>query len=101
MKRLVIDASTGRTIETELSQDDVLAREAEIAAHAAAVAGQARANQLAAIDSRLTAIDVEAIRPLRAMAAGTASQFDTDKLAALEAEAMALRGQRAALASAV
>lgn len=101
MKRLVIDALSGQAIETELSQEDVSAREAEIAAYAAAAAGQSRANQLAAIDSRLAAIDVEAIRPLRAMAAGTFTQSDVDKVTALEAEAMALRGQRAAPASAV
>lgn len=51
------------------------------------------------IDARLAAIDVEAIRPLRAIVIGAGTQFDTDKLAALEVEAATLRAERAALAS--
>lgn len=40
---------------------------------------------------RLSEIDQKSIRPSRAIAAGTATQADIDYLAALEAEAAALR----------
>ena len=43
--------------------------------------------------ARLVQIDAESVRPLRAIAENTAEQFDIDKLAALEAEAVALRAQ--------
>ena len=43
--------------------------------------------------ARLAQIDAESVRPLRAIAENTAEQFDIDKLAALEAEAAALRAQ--------
>ena len=41
--------------------------------------------------ARLSEIDSESIRPLRAVAAKTATDFDTEKLAALESEAAELR----------
>jgi len=41
--------------------------------------------------TRLAEIDLESSRPLRAILAGTATQEDHDKLAALEAEAIQLR----------
>ena len=41
--------------------------------------------------TRLVEIDKESVRPLRAIAAGTQTKEDTDKLAELEAEAKALR----------
>ena len=41
--------------------------------------------------NRLQEIDRESVRPLRAKIAGTHTQADTDKLAALEAEAETLR----------
>ena len=43
--------------------------------------------------ARLAEIDKESVRPLRAVAAGTQTQADTDKLAALEAEAETLRAK--------
>lgn len=49
------------------------------------------------IDARLLALDLEAIRPLRAIEAGAATQYDRDKLAALDAEADTLRSERAGL----
>ena len=55
-----------------------------------------RARQRAILD-RLQAIDAESTRPLRAVQSGAATQADTDKLAALEAEAAALRFELAAL----
>ncbi len=55
-----------------------------------------RARQRAILD-RLQAIDTESTRPLRAVQSGAATQADTDKLAALEAEASALRLELAAL----
>ena len=41
--------------------------------------------------TRLAEIDKESVRPLRAIAAGTQTKEDTDKLTKLEAEAKALR----------
>lgn len=43
------------------------------------------------IKQRLSEIDTESIRPLRATVDGSATEFDTQKLAALEQEAMSLR----------
>ncbi len=50
-----------------------------------------------AIHDRLQAIDAESTRPLRSVLAGFYTQTDLDKLAALEAEATALRAELAAL----
>ena len=55
-----------------------------------------RARQRAILD-RLQAIDAESTRPLRAAQSGAAMQADTDKLAALEAEAAALRAELAGM----
>lgn len=52
--------------------------------------------RLAAIDARLAAIDAESVRPLRAMIAGEVTEDDRVRLAALEAEAVVLRAERAA-----
>ena len=49
------------------------------------------------IKQRLSEIDTESIRPLRATVDGSATEFDTQKLAALEQEAMALRTELASL----
>lgn len=48
-------------------------------------------DRTAEIYARLAAIDAEAIRPLRAIAAGTATTIDRGKIAALETEAAELR----------
>jgi hypothetical protein len=53
--------------------------------------------RLAEIDARLAEIDMESVRPLRAQSAGDATEYDTNKLAALENEAASLRTERAAL----
>lgn len=45
------------------------------------------------IQTRLTQIDSESIRPLRAIATGSAVQFDTDKLTALNAERATLAAE--------
>ncbi len=60
---------------------------------------QARENRLraAAIKRRFVAIDRERIRPLAAVVAGTGTDADTAKLAALEDEAQALRAELAEL----
>ena len=47
-------------------------------------------DRIAEIKTRLLEIDSESIRPLRAVAAGTATEFDTNKLTALETERAAL-----------
>lgn len=52
-------------------------------------------DRTAEIHTRLAAIDAEAIRPLRAIAAGTATTIDRDKIAALETEAAELRQELA------
>lgn len=51
-----------------------------------------------AIDARLAQIDGQAIRALRAIAAGTDVADDRDRLTTIEAEAAALRTERAGLA---
>ena len=60
---------------------------------------QARENRLRAaeIKRRLKAIDAERIRPLAAIVAGNATDYDSDKLSALESEAQALRAELAGL----
>ena len=52
---------------------------------------------VAEIKQRLAEINTESIRPLRATVDGSASEFDTLKLAALEQEATALRAELASL----
>ena len=49
------------------------------------------------IEARLAAIDIAKVRPLTAMVGGTATEFDTRKLAELEAEAAELRAELAKL----
>lgn len=49
------------------------------------------------IHARLAQIDSESVRPLRAINAGTQTQFDTDRLAELDAEAEQLRQELASL----
>ena len=51
----------------------------------------ALAVERAAIISELGSIDAKAIRPLRAIAAGSATQADRDTLAALETRATEIR----------
>jgi hypothetical protein len=51
----------------------------------------------AEIITRLAEIDIASIRPLRAIADNTATDFDREKLADLEAEAAALRTELAEL----
>ena len=55
------------------------------------------ATRAAEIYTRLSEIDVESVRPLRAVAAGTSTSFDTDKLTVLNTEAEALRLELASL----
>lgn len=47
--------------------------------------------------ARLSAIDLESLRPLRAIAQGVATDYDSEKLATLEAEAVELRAELASL----
>jgi hypothetical protein len=55
------------------------------------------ANRKATILSRLSAIDIESIRPLRAASNGTSSTLDVDKLSTLDAEADVLRAELSSL----
>lgn len=71
----------------------LLAREVEDGAEAPSP------TRIGEIEARLVAIDRAAIRPLRALVLGVATQTDSDTLAALEAEAEDLRHQRATLSS--
>lgn len=57
---------------------------------------QARADQRrAALVERLAAVDLASVRPLRAVAAGTATDVDRERLATLDAEAATLRAELA------
>ncbi|MCL1888877.1 MAG: hypothetical protein FWF99_00030 [Desulfovibrionaceae bacterium] len=51
------------------------------------------------IMDRMFALDMESIRPLRAVADGIATDFDREKLDAIEAEVAALRAELSGLAS--
>lgn len=84
-------------VVVDMTAEDIAERDALDAMIAARQAVETEARRVAEIDARLTAIDIEAVRPLRAIAAGVGMQFDTDKLAALEAEAAVLRDQRVTL----
>lgn len=55
------------------------------------------AERKAEILARLEAIDAESARPIRAVALGTATDYDKEKIQALEAEAVALREELAGL----
>lgn len=48
-------------------------------------------NRIYEIKSRLAQIDIDSVRPLRAIIANTATQHDIDKLSALDEEAVLLR----------
>lgn len=61
---------------SETVKDDLLKPTAE----------QLKEKRIAEIKTRLKEIDLESIRPLRAIAAGSAVQADTDKINALDAE---------------
>lgn len=52
------------------------------------------AKRVAEIDARLAEIDAASVRPLRAIVAGDETEEDRAKLAALDAEAEALREER-------
>lgn len=49
------------------------------------------------IRARLAQIDLDSVRPLRAVASGASTQFDRDKLVALDVEAAKLRMELGAL----
>ena len=51
----------------------------------------------AEIMHRLDEIDIEAVRPLRAITSGTGTDYDTNELHALESEAATLRTELATL----
>lgn len=83
MKQIVTvleyDVKTGQTItkEVEMEMPDPTIIENE--------------RRVQEIKQRLSEIDTESIRPLRATVDGSATEFDTQKLATLEAEAKLLR----------
>ena len=58
---------------------------------------QLKQNRSAEIQSRLSGIDTESARPMRAKLAGNATSDDDSKLAALDAEAAYLRKELAGL----
>lgn len=58
---------------------------------------QLKQQRISEIHARLAQIDSESVRPLRAINAGTQTQFDTDRLAELDAEAETLRQELAEL----
>ena len=53
--------------------------------------------RIAEVDAELARLDAEAIRPLRAINAGTDMQYDRDKLADLDLQASTLRTEREGL----
>ena len=59
------------------------------------------AQRIVEIKARLVEIDAESVRPLRAKINGTETAFDVQKLAALDAEAQALREEMAGLVAIV
>lgn len=63
----------------------------------AELAQEAKQVRIGEIDARLLEIDTLSIRPLRAIQSGTATDFDTNKLATLDAEAAALRAEKKTL----
>lgn len=75
-KRWIAD---GNIPDPEFTQEELDEQEAEA--------------RRAEIIDRLNQIDAESVRPLRAVLSDTATQTDTDKLAALAAEAEILRGE--------
>lgn len=89
MKQLVTvleyDVTTGQTItkEVEMEMPDPTLIENE--------------RRVQEIKQRLAEIDTESIRPLRATVDGSATEFDTQKLATLETEAQNLRAELNAL----
>ena len=78
------------------SESVMLRTETEIAAERDAVVNSPE-NKAAEIKQQLAALDEQAIRPLRAILAGTPSDEDTDKLREIEAQAVALRRELAEL----
>jgi hypothetical protein len=54
--------------------------------------------RIAEIDAELMRLDLEAVRPLRAKVAGNGTPEDDARLADIETQAQALRGERAGLA---
>jgi len=89
MKQIVTaleyDVKTGQTItkEVEMEMPDPTIIENE--------------RRVQEIKQRLAEIDTESIRPLRATVDGTATEFDVNKLSALETEATNLRTEMASL----
>lgn len=70
---------------------------AEVADLRAPTQEQLDQQRIAEIDARLKQIDAESVRPLRASLNGTATQYDTDRLAGLDSEAQGLRDERKGL----
>lgn len=74
---------TPQTYWSSQVSDDELLRKAD----------QTKQQRKQQIISRLTEIDTLSVRPLRAVAAGTASDFDKSKLAELDEEAASIRAE--------
>ncbi len=91
------DATHGTLIKNAVTAgynaDDVEEREITPEEYAALTAPSASETRRAEIIAELASIDTASLRPLRAVAAGTATQFDTDKLVQLSARAEALRAE--------
>ena len=60
-------------------------------------AEQAKQARIAEIKEELEQIDIQAVRPLRAIVSNTATEFDTNKLSTLEAQAAEFRAELAEL----
>lgn len=77
------------------SEEDLL--EGEIYSEQQPAYPEPENRRIAEIKNRLMQIDMDSVRPLRAILANTATQQDNDKLEALDAEAAILRAELAAL----
>lgn len=99
MYRLTSSASIVRLVDGAIIPPDPA--NADYAAYLAWVAAGGVPDPIAAADTRATLLDrldrldAQSVRPLRAVAAGTATDEDRAKLAAIEAEAVTLRAQLA------
>lgn len=95
-------AAGGVTATYPIFEDRVTPNRAEMvemmSQHGVIAYPDAPEQKIAEIKARLSVIDSESVRPLRAVANGEATKYDTEKLAALDAEAAQLRAELAALA---
>lgn len=87
--KIVVDIETGSQRSIPMTAEEIAAIED--------AAQKLPSQRIDEIKERLAQIDIDSVRPLRAIAAGSHTQFDSDKLASLDSEAAALRAELASL----